>query len=369
MLRAPAETKYADELDYLESIDKGPKPFSWRLSPRMVRIFVLGSERSDGIEREIPQKWFGDRSFVERAIVTLASDRGLLLIGDPGTGKSWLAELLAAAVCRNSTLVVQGTAGTTEDHIKYSWNVSMVIAKGQSRESMIPSPIMTAMEQGVIGRFEELTRSTSDVQDALISILSEKYVSIPELPDGDDNIVFAQPGFSIIATANSRDRGVNDLSSALKRRFNFVRIPVVTNKKSEAEIVRFRTTELLRRHQIELDVPPTLLDILLQSFSDLRAAAASATSDDEKLESALSTAEQIGVLEDAILHSTFFGDTRLRAQTLAGSLVTSLARRSPEDLAILNKYWHGVVEPRSKKEGGDWTEFLEGGRQAIATLS
>ncbi|MEU7689290.1 AAA family ATPase [Microbispora hainanensis] len=367
MLRAPAEVKYAEELDWLESIDDGPKPFSWRLSPRMVRLFVLGSERSDGLDREIPQKWFGDRSFVERSIVTLASDRGLLLIGDPGTGKSWLAELLSAAICRDSTLVVQGTAGTTEDHIKYSWNVSMVIAKGQSRESMIPSPIMTAMEQGMIGRFEELTRATSDVQDALISILSEKYVSIPELDT--DNTVFARPGFSIIATANSRDRGVNDLSSALKRRFNFVRIPVVTSKTSEAEIVRFRTTELLRRHRIELDVPPSLLDILLQSFADLRAAAASATSEDEKLESALSTAEQIGVLEDAILHSHFFGDRTLRAETLAGALVGSLARRSPEDLAILNKYWHGVVEPRSKNDGGEWTRFLDGGRQAISTLS
>ena len=98
-------------------------------------------------------------------------------------------------------------------------------------------------------------------------------------------------------------------------------------------------------------MPPTLLDILLQSFADLRAAAAAAGSDDEKLESALSTAEQIGVLEDAILHSHFFGDRALRAQTLAGSLVGSLARRSPRTWPSSTSIWHGVVEPRSKEDG------------------
>ncbi len=255
ILREPAELQFRAQLEALKQNDEDTPPSAWKLSPRSVLAYIVGTAKPldatiNGKKTQvaITRKFFGDDTIVERAIVTLASERALLLVGEPGTGKSWLSEHLAAAISGCSTLTIQGTAGTTEDQIKYSWNVARVIAEGPKPENMIPSPTMIAMKTGALLRFEEITRCVPDVQDALVSILSDKNMVVPELPDA--NMVFARPGFNVIATANSRDQGVNELSAALKRRFNYVHIPIVADQKTEIAIVRDRSKELLERNKI-----------------------------------------------------------------------------------------------------------------------
>ncbi len=112
--RPPAEIIYEDELTRLAQGDDAPKPAGWRLSPRAVRAFILGDPA-----RRVSQKFVGNPSLVERAMVALATNRGLMLVGEPGTAKSLLSELLCAAISGDSTLTIQGGAATTEDQIKY----------------------------------------------------------------------------------------------------------------------------------------------------------------------------------------------------------------------------------------------------------
>ncbi|MDE6054558.1 MAG: AAA family ATPase, partial [Lachnospiraceae bacterium] len=200
VLRLPAEQLFQKEIDALIAAEKNPIPTGWRMSPQSVKTYICGGKVG---KTEITPKYIGHERLVEIAISTLVTDRALLLIGEPGTAKSWLSEHLTAAINGDSTKVIQGTAGTTEEQIKYSWNYAILIAQGPSHEAMLKSPVFNAMETGTIARVEEISRCASEVQDALISILSEKRISVPELSIE----VAAKKGFSVIATANTRDKG------------------------------------------------------------------------------------------------------------------------------------------------------------------
>ena len=369
MLKEPAEIKYARELEALRQNDKDEVPAAWKLSPRSVLTYILGAKKPlkatiDGQEVEVPitRKFFGDETIVERSIVTLASERALLLVGDPGTGKSWLSEHLAAAISGCSTLTIQGTAGTTEEQIKYSWNIARIIAEGPRPENMIASPCMIAMRTGRLFRFEEITRCVGDVQDALVSICSDKAIAVPELPG--DAMVFAKPGFNIIATANARDQGVNDLSAALKRRFNYVHIPIVADQKTEVEIVRSRSKELLERYRIAARVEEPVLSLLATVFRELREGVTSDGVSVQKPGTTLSTAEAIGVALDSAIHSRYFGNGTVGPDSIGRNLVGSIVKEDQGDLKALKEYLSLVAKKRGASDPL-WKAFHDAATVAI----
>jgi MoxR-like ATPase len=362
VLRQPAELAYADQLEALRQNETDAPPPSWRLSPRAVLAYIVGGQtlsatiRGEKVEVEITRKFFGDDTVVERSIVTLASERALLLVGEPGTGKSWLSEHLAAAIGGNSCLTIQGTAGTTEEHIKYSWNVARVIAEGYTRANLVPSPTMNAMRSGGLLRFEEITRCVPDVQDALVSVLSDKAIAVPELPETP--LVWARPGFNVIATANSRDQGVNELSAALKRRFNYVHIPIIADQRTEQSVVRQRTAELMLRYGLEVRIAPPMLDLLTTVFRELRHGKSNDGVGLKQPGTTMSTAEAIGCALDAALHARYFGDGTVRPADIARNLTGSVVKEDLGDLAALREYATLVGKKRGAKDAA-WKELCD----------
>ena len=344
--RLPAEELFQRELDALIAAEQDPVPTGWRMSPRSVLTYIMGGAVVKGVN--ITPKYMGSRRLVEIAISTLVTDRALLLIGEPGTAKSWLSEHLAAAVNGDSTKVVQGTAGTTEEHIRYSWNYAMLIAKGPCPEAMVKSPVYRAMESGSIARVEEISRCASEVQDALISLLSEKRLSVPEL--GLE--VPAQKGFSLIATANTRDKGVNDMSAALKRRFNIVVLPTPSDMDTEMDIVLTRVAQLsagldLGARQPEADTVEKVVTI----FRELRHG--STLDGKQKLKTVsgvLSTAEAISLLANSMALAGSFGSGTVTAGDLAAALQGAVVKDEDKDKVSWSEYLENVM----KKRGHEW---------------
>ena len=351
VLRPHAEDLHADELAQLARDDDRPRPPGWLLSPQAVVTYLLG----DGAK--ITPKYVGPRRLIEVAVATLATDRALLLLGVPGTAKTWVSEHLAAAISGDSKLLVQGTAGTAEEAIRYGWNYARLLAEGPSEAALVESPIMRAMRSGTIARLEELTRLPSDVQDALITILSEKALPVPEL----NTEVQAQRGFNLIATANDRDRGVNELSSALRRRFNTVVLPVPASADEEVEIVARRVAQL----GASLDLPPvpTALEEIRRVVTVFRELRSGLTEDGRtKLKSptgTLSTAEAISVITNGMALAAHFGDGTLHAGDVAAGIVGAVVKDPVSDGVVWREYLETVVRDRP-----EWVDFYRAARDA-----
>jgi MoxR-like ATPase len=340
--RPPAEDLHADELERLAALE-GERPAGWRLTPAAVVAFVRGDERLG-----ISPKFVGARSFVERCVVALATNRGLMLIGRPGTAKSYLSELLAAAVSGDSTLTIQGSAATTDDAIKYSWNYALLLAEGPSERSLVPAPLLHGMRDGRIVRFEEITRCPIEVQDSLLSVLSDRVLIVPEL-SGPLRTVFARQGFNVIATANTRDRGTNEMSAALKRRFNFETVQPIGDVADELALVARETGRALERAGIPARLPEDLAEVLVTTFHELRGGQTASGKAIEPLTSAMSTAEAVSVGFAACVQAHYFGATAPRAEHIAQHLVGTALKDEPEDVKRLRHYLeHEVRERRGR---------------------
>jgi len=347
-LRPHAEQAYKSELAALLAVDDRPRPPHWRLSPWAVVTYLMGGELTDGTM--ISAKYVGSRRLMEVAVATLATDRALLLLGVPGTAKSWVSEHLAAAIAGDSTLMVQGTSGTAEEAIRYGWNYARLLAEGPSERALVPSPVMVAMDRGSIARIEELTRIPADVQDALITVLSEKTLPIPELGEEAQ----ALKGFNVIATANDRDRGVNELSSALRRRFNTVVLPLPEREEDEVSIVSSRVAAMSSSLELP-EVPPALEEIrrVVTVFRELRSGvSADGRTRIKSPSSTLSTAEAISVVTSGLTLSAHFGDGRLNAADIAAGIVGAVVKDPVSDQVAWDEYLEVVVRPRA-----GWSDF------------
>lgn len=369
----PAEERHATELAFLAAHDDGARPPGWVLTPRAVVTFVCGS---DGETLELPRsrakaagadlpaklaitpKFVGERALVERCVVTLAGERGLLLVGEPGTAKSMLSELLSAGVCGTSALTVQGTAGTTEDAFRYGWNYALLLAQGPTSQALVDSPVLTAMRTGRVARIEEITRCLPEVQDALVSILSDRRVSVPELAGGDDATVSAAAGFTVIATANLRDRGVSEMSAALKRRFNFETVHPIADVDAEMALVQRQATATVERAGAAFRVDDAVLDALVTVFRDLRSGRSAEGWDVERPGTVMSTAEAVHVAASLGVAAAYLpgGDV---LDLVPGHLLGAVRKDDAADHDRLLGYWDGPVRRRAESGSAMWRRLWD----------
>ena len=362
----PAEIRYAEDLQLLAESDTEERPENWLLSPQAVVDFICGTDgekigKTKQTARAIAPKFVGPRDIIQRCVVTLAGERGLMLVGEPGTAKSMLGELLAVAISGTSSLTVQGTAGTTEDQIRYGWNYALLLDRGPTPEALVPSPVMQGMQRGQLVRFEEVTRCLPEVQDGLISILSERRLMVPELSGHESqfNSVFAAPGFNLIATANLRDRGVSEMSAALKRRFNFETIAPISDAESEVQLVSARAAAMLAAGHRPQAVDTALVELLVTVFRDLRSGRTEEGWQVERPGTVMSTAEAVAVTAAVMREGAFFPSGFDPVSRLPGHLLGVVMKDDVKDREKLLNYWDGPVRRRAEQAGALWKRMHE----------
>jgi MoxR-like ATPase len=355
--RPPAEILYAAQLARLQAQDKDPRPPGWVLGLKAARSFILGDAALD-----IAPKIVAPVASIERMLVTLATGRGLMLVGEPGTAKSMLSELLATAISGISTLTIQGGASITEDQIKYGWNYALLINEGPSPRAMVPAPLFLGMQKGQVVRFEEITRAPLEVQDCLLGMLSDRVMAVPEL-SGEHGMLYAREGFNIIATANTRDRGVNEMSAALKRRFDFETVFPILDFDRELALVQESSTRLLAQSGIPKTVPAPVLELLVSTFRDLRGAPAkgdngNAGSDTamDRLTAVMSTAEAVNVAHAVGVRAWFLEQREGSPADLVDCIAGTVVKDNADDRAKLRRYFE---QKAAKRNGAHWRAYYE----------
>jgi MoxR-like ATPase len=344
--RLPAERYYAEELAQLREADPWPKPPGWLLSPKGVEAFVLGDAAHD-----ISAKFVAPSELVTRVIISLATQRGAMLVGQPGTAKSWLSELICAAICDDSTLIIQGGAIETVQQLLYTWNSAILERKGPCPEALIPGPIYRGMELGLLVRYEEIARSSPALQDALLSIMSERSITIPEL-SGEEAILYARDGFNLVATSNTTDVGVNEMSSALKRRMNFETIHPIKSVEDEVGVVMREAQKSLRASGVDVDPDEEIIRALVVIFHELRNGQSLDGRSTDRLASAvMSTAEAVSVAHAMGVYAYYYRDGKMVAEDFTDFLVGAAIKDNADDLKRMNHYFETEV---AHKEGAAW---------------
>ncbi|MDF1630433.1 MAG: AAA family ATPase [Alcanivoracaceae bacterium] len=349
--RLPAEVRFAAELEKLRQHDDSPVPPGWQMSPIAVEKFISG-DAALGVGR----KFVAEEGVVRRIVISLCTNRGCFLVGEPGTAKSWVSELLAAAVSGDSTLLIQGSAVSSVSQLLYDWDRAALARSGPHRQALIPGPLYRGMRDGKLVRFEELSRCPQSLQDAILSVLSERIISIPELGD-DDGTLYAAPGFNIVGTSNSVDEGVNKMSVALRRRLNFETIRPIRRLQDEIDVVLQELAMLNENSGIHLVPEPTVIEVLVTMFHELRSGQSLDGRSTHRLAgAALSTAEAINVAHALSVYAFYYHEGVMRVEDLVHFIIGAALKDKPDDRRRLKYYFENEI---SQKPGKAWQAIYQ----------